>query len=290
MTLQLERSADEPRSDPGPPRRYNTALIAAAVVLAVALVVIGVYLAQRSDGDDAGFGLADDTSTSVGETPTSTAAEGTTATTAAPASSTATSAASTTSTTSASSTVTAAPVSQPVVWPDPGQTTGFDTPENAARSFAVDLAGFAEPVIGEFRAGDSRSGEIDVQPGATGPITTILVRQVGSDDSWWVIGATSEDIVISQPSTGQTLTASMRLTGEARAFEGTVDVALFVHGQADPVVSGFVTGRGDGVLGPFDESFDLPAGIAGPGMLLLTSAGGEDGTAWTVAAIPVQLG
>lgn len=297
MTLQMKKTADEPQPHPrpGPPRNYNTAWVAAAALLALIVVVLGAYLAFRSDSGDGGFGLADDTTTSVGESTdlsaTSTVPEATTVssgpTTSEPAPTSATSSGSSVSTSSPATTL---PTSQPVVWPDPGESTGFDSPEEAARSFAVDLAGFTEPRVGEFRAGDGRSGEIEIRPSDTGPVTTILLRQVAADESWWVIGAVSEDIVIDQPSTGQVVTGTMLVAGEARAFEGTVDVALFAHGQTEPLVTGFVTGRGDGELGAFEESFDVPASASGPGFLLLTSPNADDGAAWTVAAIPVEFG
>lgn len=176
-----------------------------------------------------------------------------------------------------------------MVWPAPGS-SGFSTPDEAARRFAIDLAGFRDPVLGEFQSGDARSGEIAVRPGPSGPVTTVLLRQVAGDESWWVIGAQSDDIVIDQPRTGDRIAGSLDVSGRARAFEGHVDVALHQHGVDKPVVTGFVTGRGDGVLGEFDEVFDVPAGTTGSGVLVLIAASGDDGTAWTVAAVPVSLG
>lgn len=291
MTLQMEKPpADRPPPRPGPPAGYNTAFLAAGAVLLAVLVALAAYLIFR---DDDGGIQADDTTTTVTTAPSTTATAGATTATSATSASTATTAttATTASTATTATTATTAPSQSQsgVVWPDPDSGSGFDTPEQAAQGFALDLAGFAQPVIGEFRSGDSRSGEIEVRPSADGPVTTVLVRQVGSDDSWWVIGAVSGDIVLDQPSTGDTVGDSLRLVGRARAFEGTVDVDLYLHGSGAPIVNGFVTGRGDGELGEFDESFDVPATASGPAMLVLTSASAEDGSAWTVSAIPLTL-
>ena len=294
----------------GPPPGYNTALIAAAVVIGVVLVALAAYLAIGGD-DDGGFEIsASTTTTSVtlppSSTPTTTpttaqpssASTATTATTSASSvvtspTSTPTSAGITTTSTPASTTSTSTgspvPSTPDVVWPDPGETTGFDTPEDAAHGFAVDLAGFREPLIGEFRAGDGRSGEIEIRPSATGPVTVVLLRQVTADDSWWVIGAVTDDIDLDTPRTGDVIEGSLQLSGRARAFEGHVTITVHRHGDDEPIAQSFVTGRGDGVLGPFEKQLDVYPPTPGPGLVLLVAPSAEDGSAWAVTAVPISL-
>jgi hypothetical protein len=77
--------------------------------------------------------------------------------------------------------------------------------------------------------------------------------------------------------------------GEARAFEGHVDVRLCASGQRDPVAEGFVTGRGDGVLGAFDATIERPRDLRGTGILVLGTASADDGSVWDVAAIPIRF-
>ncbi len=139
-----------------------------------------------------------------------------------------------------------------VVWPEPATESRFTDPMAAATSFAVDLVGFTDPVVGAFQQGDSRSGEIEVRPREDGPVTLVFVRQVAGDDSWWVIGAVTESIEVDEPAPQQAIDDPVRLTGRARAFEGTVGVRIVADGSADPVGEGFVTGSGDGTLGAFD--------------------------------------
>lgn len=74
------------------------------------------------------------------------------------------------------------------MWPLADTSTRFDDPVAVATSFAVDYLGFTDPVIGEFRAGDGRSGEVWVQAVDVGPPTRVLVRQLTDDDTWWVVG------------------------------------------------------------------------------------------------------
>jgi hypothetical protein len=74
------------------------------------------------------------------------------------------------------------------MWPLADTSTRFDDPVAVATSFAVDYLGFTDPVIGEFRAGDGRSGEVWVQAVDVGPTTRVLVRQLTDDDTWWVVG------------------------------------------------------------------------------------------------------
>ena len=98
----------------------------------------------------------------------------------------------------------------------------------------------------------------------------VLVRQLG-DGSWFVIGATTETIVLTTPANGARITSVQPLLGEASAFEGHVDVALYADGRGSPIATTFVTGRGDGVLGQFEGGldFDVPDG-ATHGTLVLT--------------------
>lgn len=65
-----------------------------------------------------------------------------------------------------------------------------------------------EVTTGEFAAGDQRSGEVQVSfteevsagPVLITPTITVFVRQSGPDDTWWVLGAVSDAIVVDEPS------------------------------------------------------------------------------------------
>src|SRR5690606_26524505 len=109
------------------------------------------------------------------------------------------------------------------VFPDPTTSQRFEDPVSLVSSFARDYVGMTDPVIGDFMQGDSRSGEVEVRGFADGAPTIVLVRQL-EDDSWFVIGAVTESIQPAAPEQGATVSSPIALTGQAYAFEGTVQV------------------------------------------------------------------
>jgi hypothetical protein len=173
-----------------------------------------------------------------------------------------------------------------VVWPDPAGNRRFGQPAEAAQSFAVDLVGFENPLVGSFRRGDNRSGEVEIRGRAAGPATTVAVRQL-SDDSWWVLGASADDIELDDPIAGTAIDHPLRLVGRASAFEGTVQVAVFKRGSTTPLGEGFVTGAAGPQLGPFDGfvSWRNPGG--GWGSVVLFTSSAENGSVEQAVAIPV---
>jgi hypothetical protein len=177
------------------------------------------------------------------------------------------------------------------VWPRVHTSQRFDDPEAAARSFAVDFVGMTDPVVGAFQQGDSRSGEVPVQPRADGPVSTVLVRQL-EDDTWFVIGSTTDDIRLDTPEALSDIDCPVRLTGEALAFEGTVQVAIRDDFTDEPVGTGFVTGGG-GPSAPFDDMVDCDLGQLDDGVhfgsVVLTTESGEDGSVWQMVVVRVAL-
>ena len=176
-----------------------------------------------------------------------------------------------------------------VIWPNQDTSQRFSDPSAAAYSFATELLGFTEPVMGEFMAGDSRSGEIEIRAAEDGPPTTVAVRQLG-DDSWWVLGAQTPDIVLEQPEAGASATSPLQLSGQSRAFEGTVQVAVLRDGSTDPMGSGFVTGGATEQLAPFSGEVEFDAADAEWGALALTTTSAEDGRVWQATVVRIRFG
>ncbi len=235
--------------------------LGAAVVAAAAVVAV---LALTGDDDEP---VATDATTTTTEATTTTTTEDTTTTTAA-----------------------FETVDPDVpVYPDPTTSQRFDDPIALVTAFARDFVGFSDPVVGDYAAGDNRSGEVEVRGFAAGAPTTVLVRQL-EDDTWFVIGAVTDSIQLATPESGATISSPQPLAGMAYAFEGTVVVQLYVDGTQEPIADTFVTGRGDGVLGDFtgELEFEDTTG-ATHGVLLLTSNSGEDGAPIEAAAIRVKL-
>ena len=113
---------------------------------------------------------------------------------------------------------------------------------------------------GEFQQGDSRSGEVPVRAASNGPVTTVLVRQLGDDGSWSVLGAIDRRrSVPTTPAAGATVTSPAQLAGTSTAFEGTVQVAVHGRVAGDPLGTGFVTGGSMGDMGPFESTVEFSA-------------------------------
>lgn len=176
-----------------------------------------------------------------------------------------------------------------VAYPAPGTSQRFDSPESAAAGYARDVLGFTELVVGEYLEGDSRSGEVVISDREDGPETLVLVRLM-EDDTWFVLASQTEDIVVDAPSAGDDVSSPFETTGEALAFEGTVDVV--VRAQDDPLLlgEGFVTGSGTPPAGPFEGSieFDPPTDDT-PGIVVYRELSAEDGHVVRATSFPVRL-
>ena len=176
-----------------------------------------------------------------------------------------------------------------VVWPPADGSITYDDPVAAATGFATELVGFTDPVVGDFQQGDNRSGEVAVRAMSNGPVTTVRVRQVGSDDSWSVIGAATDQIRPTTPEPGATVSSPAQLGGTSTAFEGTVQVAVHGRQAGAPLGTGFVTGGSMGEFGPFEGTVEfVPAGE--DGSIVFSTLSMEDGRVWEAAVVPVAFG
>ena len=248
------------------------ALVAGIVVIVLAIVAALVFFTRDDDDDDQT--AATTAVTTVETTTESTIVETTSApTTQAPTTEPPETAAPTTEVTEPTE---PPEVPNTAIWPWVNTPTRFDDPVEAATSFAVDYLGFTDPRVGEFQAGDSRSGEVPVQPGAVGPTTVVFVRQLTDDDTWWVLGAAAENIVVDDPDQGATVSSPLTVTGTALAFEGTVDVELRADDNGEPIATDFVTGSGGPEPGPFEGEIEFTSPGPVGGALVLISRSSED--------------
>lgn len=250
--------------DPAPVARGRKTVL---VLLAMALAAVGTWFAVVSMNGEGGPGAGPSATT---EQPVaSTAAPGPSATSEPPA--------------------LPAAEAATVVWPDPGGTLRYRTPEAAAAGFARELAGFSEPAYGEFMQGDARSGELEIRSNEGGAVTTVMLRQL-SDGTWYAIGAASSEIRLDAPAAGAVVGSPLELTGSSRAFEAAVGVELRAHGRTVPLGTGLVMGGAGPDLEPFSGSLEWETpGSSGGGTLLLFIASAADGSAWTAAAVPVSF-
>jgi hypothetical protein len=176
------------------------------------------------------------------------------------------------------------------IWPWVDTPTRFADPIEAVTSFATDYLGFTDLVVGEYQAGDSRSGEVEIRTGAAQLSTTVFVRQLTADDSWWVLGAAAESIAIDEPEQGAVVESPLTISGSASAFEGTVDVELRADDNGEPIYVGFVTGGGAPSRAPFSDTIEFTSPGAGGGALVLFSRSSEDGRVLEASALRIFYG
>jgi hypothetical protein len=188
-------------------------------------------------------------------------------------------------------TTTIGPVTQPetAVWPFATDVTRFGDPVLAAQAFATNYLGFVDPIVGAFQRGDSRSGEVPVRATPTGAVTTILVRQLTSANSWWVLGASCPDIVVTSPSALAGISSPVVLRGRSTAYESVVNVEIRQDGTLAPLRSDIVMGGSMGVMDPFTKSvtFALPSSRAGA--LLFRTLSAKDGRVIEASVVRVAF-
>jgi hypothetical protein len=214
------------------------------------------------------------------------------ATVSTPTTSTSTSTTSSTSTTTGStSTSTTSPLTQPdtAVYPFASTSMRFATPTGAARAFATDFLRFTDPVVGEFQAGDSQSGEVNVSNRDGGAVTTVLLRKFGSPSTWWVLGSSTPNIIVTSPAPLSSVSSPMSLTGSSTAFEAVVNVSLYRDGSLVPVQSGTVMGGSMGMMGSFTSNFSYGPLHGGHGTLVFCTLSAKDGSVVEASTVRVTF-
>ena len=124
------------------------------------------------------------------------------------------------------------------------------------------------PVIGQFQQGDARSGEVPVQPSTTNTVfTTVLVRDPGTDNSWWVLGRGTSHDQSDHADLERNHHVSSCFNGDQYGFRGD---------SADPgaddnnasLGKGYVTG-GTTSMGPYSGSIAYAQGTTKYGAVVL---------------------
>lgn len=163
---------------------------------------------------------------------------------------------------------------QLALWPNASEV--FDSARAVAEDFVVQVLG-VPPELGDFMAGDSRSGEIEVFSPGDPPSGRglLLLRQLGPANGWFVIGTINDNALITTPVAGQSVQPGpLIVQGLAEGFEATVIVEAFIAGRAEPVLDRKVTYAGNlGVVGPFEVTLDLSAAQPGDIVLILVRGG-----------------
>lgn len=163
---------------------------------------------------------------------------------------------------------------QLALWPSASEI--FTSPRAAAEDFVMQVLG-VPPELGEFMAGDTRSGEIQVfSPGDPPTLRSLLLlRRLGPSDGWFVIGTINDNAFISSPVSGQSVSAGeLTVRGQGEGFEATVVIEAFVAGRPEPVLDRQVTFAGNlGVPAPFEVTLDLSDAEPGDTVLIVVRGG-----------------
>lgn len=237
----------------------------------------------------------DDESSSTTLAPTTVAPTTAAPTTAAPTTAAPTTAAPTTAApTTAAPTTVPAGLEQPAIWP--AADVVFTTPEEAAFDFVANVLE-VPVVLGEFMAGDSRSGEIELWFEADGnPVEIargiLLLRQLGPSSSWFVIGVANDNASITMPETGAVVPAGpLTVEGKFRGFEASGTIYAYVAGDAGTILdSQQAMGGSMETPEPYSVTLDLSGAAPGSTVMLVVRGGvGLETDPGEVGAIPVVI-
>ena len=197
----------------------------------------------------------------------------------------------TTTTTSApaTSTTTILDPTWVATWPTSSSSIRYATPTAAALGFAKSVLHMTSPVARAFQQGDTRSGEVPIVTTANGPVTTVLVRQLTSDNSWWVLGSACAAVNIATPHALDTVSSPLSLSGESTAFEAVINYALYQDDVTTALASGTTMGGSNGVMGPFSTTLTFAAPTQRYGVLVVYTRSAKDGSVLEASAIRVAF-
>lgn len=184
------------------------------------------------------------------------------------------------------------PSSVVAVWP--AANVVIDDPRDAASQFVVDVLN-VPPVLGPFMAGDGRSGEITLfSPGSEeSDRGIILVRRLGENDGWFVIGVANDVSYVSSPLPGAVVPAApLTVTGVGHGFEASISVTAFLAGDPSTVFDSVVTQAGSmETPGRFVVELDLSTADVGDVVAIVVRGGvGLETDPGETGAVAVVIG
>jgi len=179
----------------------------------------------------------------------------------------------------------------------------FTDPAATAREFSVRYLGMDNPVVFDFREGEPGAGEVGVGfrygegrvPVANPRVSTnLIVRQLGRQGAggpWTVTAASAPNIEVRSPQPGERVSSPVRLSGRASTFEGNVGVVVREDGMlaGASLGEGNVSGRGDGVLGPFDGEVMFRSPARAGGAVLFVDRSAADGSVLGATVVRVTF-
>lgn len=270
--------------------RHRAVRVGGGLLAAAALVAAAVAVPRL---------VSDDTREVTVTGPTTTAVDTTTAPSTAP-TTTPTSGPTTAPPTTTSEAPPAADTTLAAVWPyrsdadadrggDPTLVEASRSPRTVAAAFVERFLEAGPPAeIGEYRAADARSGEVDVRMRPGGPVSTLVVRQLGATGRWSVVAAFTANITIDAPGAFAPAEGTVDVAGTSTAFEGTVvvDVRETPTGQLlgrRPLIGG-----ANGELGPYRGAVGFLRTPAGTGAVVVHTESAADGRLEEFAVVGIS--
>ena len=174
------------------------------------------------------------------------------------------------------------------IWPFVQTPLRFSDPVDAASSFAITYLGFSAPVVGQFQWLGPKYGQVPVLSNTTGPITTVKMRQLTNDNSWWITGAVTVNIQITTPAHFAILTSPATLGGISTAFEAQVNVELRADQSLATIGTSNVMGGSMGQLASFAGQITFSAASSQYGTLLMRTYSAEDGSVLEASARKIK--
>ncbi len=171
------------------------------------------------------------------------------------------------------------------IWPLAPARTGYPSAVAAARSFAVSRLGMDPTLTVSSRVGAS-SGVVTVRLSARGIATNIHVVRPSAAAGWWVLSSTTPWIDVTSPRALASVASPLRLVGTGEAFEGVLNVRLYVDGRRAALVTTTAMAGGS-QLAPFSTTLRFPAPGARWGTLIVSQESAKDGS--TVCATSRRL-
>ena len=182
-----------------------------------------------------------------------------------------------------------------------GSERTYRDPVATARDFMTKYVGMDNPV--DFPSRTTAPGQVEVPMGpryAEGrtPLANpqarfgVIVRQLGEQGAsgpWTVTEVVAFNITVTAPAPLARITSPVRLTGQAHAFEGTVNVQIREDGMlaGQSLGKGFVTGGGD-MKRPYSGDIAFRAPTKAGGAIVYTELSAADGqNIMQVAAVKV---
>ncbi|MEO5678572.1 MAG: Gmad2 immunoglobulin-like domain-containing protein [Acidimicrobiales bacterium] len=162
------------------------------------------------------------------------------------------------------------PLPDEAVWPPAGSTTSFATPAAAAADFARRFLAMGTPQLAAARV-TGNDATVDVRATANGGPTTVIALRRTPARGWVVVGCATADIRIDAPAVGTNISSPLTVRGQARAFEGQVDVEVRGDGALTPIGRSIGMGGGTDVM-PFESTITFTRPAAGRGTVTVSQA------------------